>query len=209
VTNLLIVLLIGFYLALNPKLYVDSVVTLFPRQARSRAREILSALGRALRWWLIGRIAAMATVGVLTALGLWIVGMPLVLALGLIAGVFSFVPFIGPVASAVPAILIALVQSPWEVAYVICVYAVVQLLEGNFITPVIQKRVVLLPPAALLAAQLLMGVLFGLVGLVFATPLAVVLIVLVQMLYVEDVLGDRVHVLGEHGGLSARGNPGG
>lgn len=195
--NAVIVVLIGFYLAVRPNQYVENAIRLLPKSRRRRGREVLHYLGHALRWWLVGRMAAMAVVGLLTGMALWLVGMQLVLALGLIAGLLSFVPFVGPVMAAVPAVLIAFLESPWHAVYVLGIYSAVQFAEGNFITPLIQERAVSLPPAALLAAQLLMGVLFGLFGIVLATPLAVAVIVLIQMLYVEDVLGDQVEVLGE------------
>lgn len=195
-TSSLVVLVIGIYAAIQPSLYTDNVVRLVPREKRRRAQDVLDALGRALRWWLVGRFAAMAVVGVLTAVGLIIVGLPLALTLALLAALLAFVPFIGPLLSAVPAILIALVDSPLRAFYVVIVYVVVQLVESHAITPLIQGHVVRIPPVVLLAAQLVMAVLFGIVGVFLATPLAVVAIVLVQMLYVEDVLGDSVTVLG-------------
>lgn len=120
-----------------------------------------------------------------------LIDVPLILALALIAGLLSFVPYLGPILSAIPALLVALVVSPLLTVYVVLVYSAVQFLEGNFITPIIQERAVSLPPAVLLIAQLGMGVLL-------ATPLAVVAIVLIQMLYVRDTLGDAIRVLGQH-----------
>lgn len=202
ITNLVIILLIGFYIALNPRIYVDNLIYLLPIPKRERGRAVFESLGLALHWWLLGRVTAMVVVGVLTSLGLWIVGMPLVLALGFIAGVLSFVPYIGPIIAAIPAILIAVAeQGILTAVYVIFVYGAVQFLEGNVATPIIQKYAVSLLPAVLLIAQFLMGVQFGLFGVLLATPLAVAVIVLIQMLYVEDVLGDRVRVLGERHGL--------
>lgn len=157
-------------------------------------------LGHALSWWLVGRFASMAAVGVLTTLALSAIDMPLALVLGVIAGLFSFVPYIGPISSAVPAILIGLTESPWMAVYVVVIYAVIQFLEGNFITPLIQRRAVSLAPAVLLFSQFAMAVFYGLFGVLLATPLAIVLIVLVQMLYVQDVVKDPIKVLGEHPG---------
>ena len=139
----------------------------------------------------------MVVVGGLTALGLWIVGAPLPLALGLIAGLLSFIPLLGPVFGAVPAILVALVESPTLALYVVVVFVVVQVLETYIVTPLIQQRAVSIPPALLLTAQVLLSVLFGVMGMLLATPIAVVAIVLVQMVYIQDVLGDRTTVLGE------------
>lgn len=196
IANTAIIFVIGFYLALDPAPYVTGTVHLVPMAYRGRASEVIEALGHALRWWLVGRFSAMVAVGVLTAFGLWLIGMPLVLALGLIAGLLSFVPYFGPIVSAIPAILIALVEGPLPAVQVVLIYVTVQFLEGNFVTPLIQVRAVSLPPAVLLSAQVLMGVLFGLLGVLLATPFTVALIVMVQMLYIRDALGDRVAVLG-------------
>ena len=195
--NAALIVVIGFYLAIRPSLYTTGVARLVPRSRRARAREVLKALGQALRWWLLGRIISMAAIGMLTALALWMIEMPLALGLGFIAGVLSFVPFIGPILSAIPAVLIALLQGPWQVVSVMLVYVAVQFIEGNIVTPMTQERVVALPPAVLLLSQVLMGSLFGLIGLFLATPLAVVVIVLIQTLYIEDVLQEPVRVLGK------------
>lgn len=197
VANVVIVVMMGFYLALQPSLYANGMVKLLPPKHRQRGHEVTAALGHALRWWLIGRVASMIVVGVLTSLGLMMIDMPLVLALGFIAALLSFIPFVGPILSVIPAILIGLVEGPTTALYVILVYAAVQFLESNFITPMIQQNAVDMPPAALLIAQLMMGALFGLLGLLLATPLAVVAIVLTQMLYLQDVLGDQIEVLGQ------------
>lgn len=199
-TNLVFLVLIGLYAAAEPSLYRHGTLHLVPLAHRERARDLAGQLGHALRWWLLGRFAAMAAVGVLTAVGLALIDLPLALALGAIAGLFSFVPFVGPIVSAVPAVLIALVEGPGLAAIVVLIYAGVQFLEGHFLTPLIQQRTVSLPPALLLAAQLVAGGLFGLVGLLLATPLAVVAVVLVQVLYVQDLVGEDIRVLGEHGG---------
>jgi predicted PurR-regulated permease PerM len=198
VVNLSIILIMGLYLAANPAVYLDGLRLLVPQNLRPRVEEVLGALGQALRWWLIGRISSMVAVGVLTGIGLWIIDMPLALALALTAGLFAFVPLVGPIISAVPAVLLGLLEDPVKAAYALGVYSGVQFLEGNFITPLIQKQTVSLPPAVLLTAQLLMGVLFGFLGVLLATPLAVTAIVLIQMLYVQDLLGSRVRVLGQH-----------
>jgi predicted PurR-regulated permease PerM len=195
--NVILMLFMGIYMAVCPSLYIDNAVRLFPIPRRRRIREVFAALGVALRWWLVGRAASMAVVGVLTALGLWIAGVPVPLALALIAALLAFVPFLGPVLGAIPAMLVALVESPAQMLYVIFVFTVVQLLESYFITPLIQQRAVSMAPALLITVQIVMAMLFGAMGVLLATPLAVVFIVLVQMLYITDVLGDRMKPLGE------------
>ena len=196
-TNALIVIVLGLYFSFNPRLYTQGAVRLIPRSHRERTSEVISAIGHTLRWWLVGRGASMAVVGVLTGAGLFIAGVPLAFTLGLIAALLSFVPYIGPIASAVPALLIALTVSPTKALYVIIVYAVVQFLESYLITPLIQEQAVSIPPALLISAQVIAGVLAGILGVLLATPMAVALVVVVQMLYVEDMLGDRLEVLGE------------
>ncbi len=199
VVNVAIILVTGIYLAVDPKIYRRGLVLLFPAQAQERVQQVVGALGHALRWWLVGRFATMLVVAVLTAVGLWIIDMPLVLALALTAGLLAFIPVVGPIVAAAPALLLALMDEPIKALNVVIVYSAVQFLEGNFITPLIQKRTVALAPAVLLVAQLMMGVLFGFMGVLLATPLTVTALVLIQMLYVQDLLGNPVRVMGQNG----------
>ncbi|MFZ0392013.1 MAG: AI-2E family transporter, partial [Calditrichia bacterium] len=198
--NILIILFLGFYLAVNPDLYLTNGLRLLPLHRRDRAKQVLLALTEGLRWWLAGRLASMFVVGFLTAIGLVIIGLPLAFTLGLIAALLSFIPYIGPIMALVPAIVVGLAESPTMVIYVLLVYMAVQFMESYLITPLIQERAVSIPPAVLISMQIVMGVLLGAVGVLMATPSAVVLIITVQMLYVEDVLGDKVKVLGDHSG---------
>lgn len=208
VTGTVFAVIVSIYLAADPDPYIRGITALTPAHRSARAREIMSELGRALRWWLVGRFISMVAVAVMTVIGLWLIGLPAALALGLLAGLLAFVPFVGPVVSIVPALLIALTQGVAPALWVIVLYAGVQFLEGNFVTPLVQERTVALPPAMLLTAQLIGGILFGLIGVLLATPLAVAVIVLVQTLYVEDVLGRRVCLLGEHGPVTAKARRG-
>jgi predicted PurR-regulated permease PerM len=118
------------------------------------------------------------------------------LALALIAALMSFIPFIGPILSVFPALLIGLLDGPATALWVAVIYSVVQILEGNLVTPIIERRTLHVPPAALLLGQMVMALLFGFFGVLLATPLLVIGITLVQMLYIEDVLGERVTPLG-------------
>lgn len=196
-TNGFIILFIGIYGAATPQPYVSGILYLVPEKRRRRAQEILDAVAHALRWWMVGRLTMMAVVGVLTGTGLWIAGVPSPLALGLVAALLAFVPYVGPLLSMIPALLVALLVSATKVLYVLIVYTLVQTLESYLITPLVQLRAVSLPPVILITAQIAMGVLAGATGVFLATPLAVTVIVLLQMLYVEDVLGESVHVLGQ------------
>lgn len=196
-TDLAIVLILGLYLSLNPGLYIDNGLLLIEERHRDRARGVLSSIGHGLRWWFVGRGASMAVVGMLTALGLLLAGVPLAFTLGLVAALLSFVPYIGPIASAVPALLVALTVSPTTALYVVIVFAVVQFCESYLITPLIQERAVSIPPALLISAQVVAGVLAGILGVLLATPLTVAIVIAVQKLYVEDVVGEDVEALGE------------
>jgi predicted PurR-regulated permease PerM len=189
--NAVIILCVGLYFAAQPTLYIDGFISLVPPPRRRRAREVLDAVGDTLARWLVGKLTSMIVVGVATATGLWLLGLPLAMVLGLIAGLLDFIPYIGPLMAGVPAVLIAFSDSPQLGLYTILLFLGIQLLEGYLLSPLIEARSVALPPALTIAMQMLFGALFGLAGIALATPLAAVLAVLVSMLYVQDVLGDR------------------
>lgn len=191
VGNFFIGILLAIYLASEPRFYTRGFTNLFPLAKRSRVREILYAIGDTLRWWLIGKVASMIFIGLLTWIGLSIIGVPLALTLGLIAGLLSFIPNFGPILSAFPALLLAFIDSPTKAFYVLILFIVVQLIESNLVTPFIERKTVEIPPALTISFQLALAVMVGGLGLVLATPILAVLIVLIQMVYVEDVLGDR------------------
>lgn len=195
--NFVIVLVIGLYLAAGPAVYTGGLVRLVPSGKRERAREVLHVVGYTLRWWLIGRFAVMAANGALTGLALWMLGIPLAFGLGLLTGILNFIPNLGPILAAVPAVLLALLEGPTMALYVVILYVIVQNLEGFVLTPLVQQRTVSLPPAIILLSQVLFGVLAGTLGVLLATPLAATVFVLVKMLYIEDTLGEPVEVPGE------------
>jgi predicted PurR-regulated permease PerM len=189
---------VGLYFAANSDAYVEPMLLLLPKDRRPRGRQVATAVRSALRWWLLGRGIAMTVIGGLTGLALVLVKVPLALTLGVIAGLLVFVPYIGAIVAAVPALLLALTQSPIKALWVALIYTGIHVFEGYCVTPLIQQRTISVPPAVLLSVQILIGALFGLVGLLLATPIAVAAIILVQMLYVQDVLGEEVNVLGAH-----------
>ena len=190
-TNIALMLLLAIYLASEPKIYIKGFTKLFPQERRKRVREILYEIGETLSWWLIGKGASMLFIGVLTWIGLYFIGVPLALTLGLIAGLLSFIPNFGPILSAVPAILLAFIDSPTSALYALLLFVGVQLIESNLVTPMIERRTVELPPVLTICAQLALAILFGAVGLILATPILAVVMVLVQTLYIQDVLGDE------------------
>lgn len=183
--NAAIIISVGAYLAADPRLYTSGLLRLVPPGGRERAREVLTRLGSTLRRWLVGRLVLMAFNAALTWAGLSLLGVPLALTLGLLAGLLNFVPNVGPIVAAVPAVLIALTQSPEQAVNVVLLYVVLQSVDGYLFTPLVQKRTVELPPALTITAQVLLGVLLGGAGVVLATPLTAAALVLVRALYVE------------------------
>ena len=186
--NVLLLVAGGVYLAAQPKLYRDGVVMLVPREDEERARDTLDTMGDALGKWLKGQFIAMVMVGAMATLGLWLLGVPSALALGLLAGLGEFVPLVGAVATAIPALLAASTVGMSTVLYVLALYVVIQQIEGNVIMPLIERKMVSLAPALALFAVVAFGLLFGILGVIFATPLTVVAYVAVKKLYVEYAL---------------------
>ncbi len=191
IANVVLVGFIGLYLAVAPGTYMTGLVALFPKQRRARMAEVFNCVSETLRRWLVGRAILMVINGVLTAIGLWLLGIPLALTLGMITGLLNFVPNIGPIIAGVPAVLIAWTVGAMPALYVLLLYIALQSLDGYVLTPLIQQRTVSLAPALTITAQLLFGVLAGTMGLLLATPLTAAAMVFVRKLYLEDVLGDH------------------
>lgn len=195
--NLFLVIFGGVYLAANPRLYRDGVVKLFPEAARPQVGETLDAAGTALKLWLLGQLTSMVATGTLTWLALWALGVPSAAGLGLIAGIMELIPLVGPFLAAIPAILVALSQDTTLALWTAGAFLVVQQIESNLLQPLIMREAVLLPPALLLFAIVAFGLLFGILGVVFAAPLTVVFFVAVKKLYIRETLGERTKVPGE------------
>jgi predicted PurR-regulated permease PerM len=195
--GIIFALVIAIFFAADPKLYRSGFLSLFPHRRRERMTEVLDELGFTLWWWLMGQLATMASVGILVGVGLTLLGVPLSGTLGLIAAILSFIPSLGPFISVIPAIMLGLTISPTMGLWVALLYLGVQTLEANVITPMIQQRAISLPPAFVLASELLLGLLLGGAGLAFATPLSAVILVLVNMLYIQDYLKDKGYLPSE------------
>ena len=185
VGNALLILVLGIYLAADPGLYRRGLMQLVPDALRGRTAAALDDADRTLRRWLGGQVVAMVAVGLLTFVGLWALEVPLALSLATIAGLLEFIPFAGPILATVPALLIAFTMSPDVALYVAVLYFGVQQVEGYLLMPLVQRWAVSLPPALAVLAVVLFGVLLGIPGIIFAMPLAVVLMVLVRKFYLE------------------------
>ena len=190
VGTLLLIVVAAIYLATSPEKYRDGLVALLPHGWRRRGAAVLAQESHTLRRWFVGQLVDMVAIGIMTSIGLWALGVPLFPTLGLIAALFNFVPYIGALAGSVPAIVVALGQSPQTALWVALLFFAVQSLEGNLISPLISRRTVDLPPVLTLLSQTVLGTLFGPFGLILATPITAAALVLVKMIYVETILGD-------------------
>jgi predicted PurR-regulated permease PerM len=180
--------IVGIYLAADPNLYRSGFVRLIPVSYRIRIEQAIEASGHALLQWLLGQSLSMLFVGTATGIGLMLVGAQMPLTLGLIAGVFAFIPFFGPIASGLLAVVLAFMQGPTQALYVLVVCVLIQVVEGNLLMPLVQRWAVRMPPVLGITAAVIFGLLFGLPGVILATPLMVLVIVLIRTLYVEAIL---------------------
>lgn len=186
----IVVVVAAVYLASDPSLYRRGVARLFPPNQHARVIGAMNAVGRALRQWLFGQFIGMLVIGSLSGFAFWLIGVPSALALGLIAGLANFVPLLGPVLGAIPAVLLALTVDLPTALWTFGAVLVVQQLEGHVITPLVQQRTVALPPAVAIFALAVFGVMFGALGIALAVPLAVAAMVLVDKLWVRETLAE-------------------
>jgi predicted PurR-regulated permease PerM len=189
-TALLVIFFVGLYLAFSPTLYHGGLIRLFPRPQRERATDVLERLHTTLIHWIVGRLISMTLIGVLTGFGMWLLGVPLPVSLGVVAALLTFIPNIGPVLSTLPQALLALNVGTDTVLYVLLFNVALQTLESYLITPVVQRYEVRLPPALTIFAQLLLSLWLGVIGLMMAAPLTAGALVLVERLYLHDYLGE-------------------
>ncbi len=197
-TDVVVVVLLGVFLAANPARYERGLLLLVPRAQRARGRAVLRATARTLRYWLLARGLLMLLVGTLFAIGLSILGIPFAGPLGIIAGLLDFIPYLGPVLGAIPALAVAFLEGPDRVLWVLGLYVVVQFVESYIAGPLVESKAVTLPPGLLLAFQVICAAWLGVLGVLLATPLLVALVVGVQMIYIQGVLGEEIRIAGEH-----------
>ena len=183
-----LMLVMGLYLAMAPRVYRDGLVRLMPLSVRERVSEALDACESALSRWLLGQSASMLFVGATTALGLWLLDVPLAFSVGVLSGLLAFIPFFGAIAGGLLAVLLGFMQGPETALYVLILALVIQQIEGNVLMPLVERWAVGLPPVLGIAATVMFGVLFGLLGVLLAAPAMIVLMVVVQQLYIKGVL---------------------
>ncbi|HZI69088.1 MAG TPA: AI-2E family transporter [Hanamia sp.] len=185
-SDLYILLLLSIFFTADPVLYKKGIVHLLPVKAKERGAKLLDALVIVLKKWLKGQIIGFFVIAVLTGIGLWITGMQLVLTLALIAGVLNFIPNFGPIIALIPGVLLALMQGPTTAIIVACIYTFVQIIQSAVTQPLIQQKMVSIPPALTILAQVAFGTLGGFWGVLMATPIVAILIKVVNSLYVEQ-----------------------
>jgi predicted PurR-regulated permease PerM len=190
VTGLLIIIFLSIYIAVDPQMYRRGIMHLFPHDRRERIGEVLSAIAAVLRKWLVTQLIAMVTLGIVTTVLLLALDVKAAFALGLLSGLFEFIPTLGPIISSLPAIAMGFLDSPEKALWVTIAYIGVHFLEGHLLIPLLMKGGINLPPALTIFSQALMALLFGFLGLMCAVPLLAATVVGVKMLYVEDVVGD-------------------
>ena len=184
-SDLYIVILLGMFFTASPEIYRKGIVHLVPTKGKATAEKLWDEIHHVLKNWLKGQIFGFFFIAILTGLGLWLLGMPLVLALALVAGLLNFIPNFGPLIALIPAALLGLMQGPNTALLVVGLFTLIQIIQSTVTQPLIQKKMVSVPPALLVFGQVAMGVIAGFWGVLLATPLVAIVMTLVNRLYVE------------------------
>jgi len=187
VAGFLLIVFLSIYLAADPELYRRGALALLPAIRRAEASEVMDRIAMVLRKWLVTQLIAMAVIGSVTTIALLILNVKAAFALGLLAGLFEFIPTVGPIMSAVPAVAMAFLDSPEKALVVAAVYVGIQFLENHILIPLLMKGGMDLPPALTVITQALLAIVFGFLGLMVAVPLLATVMVTIQVLYVEKL----------------------
>ena len=187
--------IVTIYLVIQPTQLINGFVSLFPAGQRERVREILGEMYHAVQKWFVGQLSAMVIIGVLSAIALSIIGIPYALFIGALSGVLAFIPLVGAFISVIPPVLLALAASPILAVWVILSYVAIHQIEAHLIQPLVMSRAVALHPVVVVFAIVIMGTLFGFIGLLLAVPLVAALSVLVHELWISrmDQIGVDPH----------------
>lgn len=185
-SDIYIVLLIGLFLTAQPSVYKKGLISLLPKKSRDKGAELIEDIGNLLKKWIKGQIFGIAFIAVLTGIGLWIIGLPMVFTLALIAGLLNFIPNFGPLIALVPAVLIAFSEGTTTALIVIGMYTGIQIIQSAVEQPVIQKKMINIPPAMVIIGQVAMGILGGFWGVLLAAPIVGILMIVVKKLWVKQ-----------------------
>jgi predicted PurR-regulated permease PerM len=185
-SDVYIILLLGMFFIANPFIYKKGIVHLLPPKAKDKGAALLDQIRNVLKNWIKGQLFGFVFIALLTALGLWAIGMPLILTLALIAGLLNFIPNFGPIIALIPAGLIGLTQGTSTAILVLCLYTLIQVVQSAVTQPLIQKKMVSIPPALIIFGQVAIGLLGGFWGVLLATPVVAIIMTVVNKLYVEQ-----------------------
>lgn len=183
----MLVLFIAAYIGFDPHLYHGGILELVPLRERERAAITLARLATTLRRWLVTQLIAMVVIGAVTTVFLFVIHVKAALPLGILAGVSKFIPIVGSIFAAIPAIAMAFIDSPHKAFVVAIGYLVIQFVENHLLVPVLMKHGVNLPPAMTLGIQALMSLLFGFLGLLVAVPLLAVILTVVRTMSAKEM----------------------
>lgn len=190
-SDLYIVILLGAFFTASPSLYKKGLIKLFPSRAKDKGSDLIEKISSLLKKWMKGQIIGLLFITVVTAIGLLIVGMPLVLTLALIAGIMNFIPNFGPIIALIPAVLIALTKGPTTALIVFAMYTSIQIFQSAVTQPLVQKKMISIPPALTVIGQVAMGTLGGFWGVLLAQPFVGIIMVLVEQLYVDKQSAEK------------------
>jgi predicted PurR-regulated permease PerM len=185
ISYVVVIVIATIYSVARPEPLIDGFVAFFPAGRRQEVREILRDMYETVQRWFVGQLASMFIIGFLSTVALYLIGVPFALLLGIFSGLISFMPYIGPLISVFPPVLLALLGDPIDALWVVLAYAGIQTVESYLIQPVVMSRAVSLHPAIVMFALLVMGTLFGFVGVLLAVPLVAALNVLLRELWIE------------------------
>jgi predicted PurR-regulated permease PerM len=185
--DIYIILFLGIFFTANPSLYKDGILILVPHSKKELGKHIMNRISLALKGWLKGMLFSMLLVTILIGVALSILGVPVALILALITGLLELVPNIGSLIAMIPGVLLALTMGTNIAIIVALIYVASQTIVANIVTPLIQKKMINLPPALTLISQLIMGTVSGALGIILAVPLLAILIILVDELYVKKI----------------------
>ncbi|MEO8794443.1 MAG: AI-2E family transporter [Daejeonella sp.] len=180
-----IILLLGLFFTAGPLVYKKGIIKLLPPKAKGQGENLLDEIHKVLKNWIKGQLFGFVFIALLTGLALWIIGMPLILTLALVAGLMNFIPNFGPIIALVPAFLLALMQGSTTALLVVCLYTGIQIIQSAVTQPLIQKKMVNIPPALIIFGQVAMGLLGGFWGILLATPVVAIVMTLINKLYIQ------------------------
>jgi predicted PurR-regulated permease PerM len=185
--NIYIILFLSIFFTLNPSVYKDGIILLIPKDRKDLAHHIIDRISFSLKGWLKGMLLSIVLITIMLFTGLTIMGIPAALVLALIAGMLKIIPNFGSLAAMIPGVLLALTVGTNTAIIVALIYIVSQTIVSNIVTPIIQNKMINLPPALTIISQVLMGTLSGVLGIILSVPLLSIVFILVDELYVKKI----------------------